>query len=225
MLDGLTAFDIAVFAIVGFAAIAGLARGFVSETTSLLAWVAGVVAVRYFHTEAKMFVRGWMDNESGASVVALLGLFFGAFLVVRVVGGALSSATKASVIGPVDRILGLGFGAAKGVVAATLMFLLASMSVSTLFPGQPQPQWMLAARTVPTLAIVSRALLDFVDDDWRLEGSVAGDPHQGLDIPPAYGSPDRGEPAPSQEGYDPAERRALDALLDKQEQQIPSTPI
>ncbi|MBB6227304.1 membrane protein required for colicin V production [Polymorphobacter multimanifer] len=219
MLDGLTAFDIAVFAIVGFAAVAGLARGFVGEIASLFAWVAGVLAVRYFHTETKIFVGSWMESEAGASIVALVGLFFGAFIVVRLVGDAMSRSTKASVIGPIDRLLGLGFGAAKGVVAATLMFLLATMAVSTLFPGQPQPQWMLEARTVPTLAIVSRALLDFVDDGWRLDGSVAGDPHSGLGIPPAFG------PSPDQEGYGSGDRKALDELLDQQEKQIPSTPI
>lgn len=220
MLEDLTIFDFAVLAIVVFAAIGGLARGFVGEIVTLLAWVAGVLAVRFFHTQAKIYVGGWVENEAGAAIVALLGLFFGAFLAVRMIGGALSSKTKASVIGPVDRILGMGFGAGKGVVAATLMFLLVALGIETVFPGQPQPEWMAQAKTTPTLAIVSRTLVDFVDEARRLEGDIAAsDPHAGLGLPPArQNGGDRG-------GYGAPERSALDELLDKQEEQIPSTPI
>ncbi len=218
MLDDLTVFDFAVLAIVAFAAIGGLARGFVGEIVTLLAWVGGVLAVRFFHVQAKAYVGGWVENEAGAAIVALLGLFFGAFLAVRIIGGALSSKTKASVIGPVDRILGLGFGAAKGVVAATLMFLLVALGIETAFPGEGQPEWMAQARTTPTLAIVSRALVDFVGEARRLEGDMAaGDPHAGLGLPPTR----RG----GGDGYAAPERSALDELLDEQEKQIPSTPI
>lgn len=218
MLENLTVFDFAVLAIVLFAAIGGLARGFVGEVVTLLAWAAGVLAVRFFHVQAKTYVGGWVENEAGAAIVALIGLFLGAFIAVRLVGGALSKSTKASVIGPVDRILGLGFGAAKGVVAATLMFLLVVMGLETAFPGQPQPQWMTEAKVTPTLAIVSRALVDFVDEARRLDGDIAAtnDPHAGLGLPPARRGGD---------GYSAPERSALDKLLDEQEKQIPSTPI
>lgn len=217
MVEDLTVFDFAVLAIVAFAAIGGLARGFVGEIVTLLAWVGGVLAVRLFHVQAKAYVGGWVENEAGAAAVALLGLFFGAFLAVRIVGGALSSKTRASVIGPVDRILGMGFGAGKGVVAATLMFLLVSLGIETMLPGAQQPVWMAQAKTAPTLAIVSRALVDFVDEARRIDGDIAaGDPHAGLGLPPARRNGD---------GYGTPERSALDELLDEQEKQIPSTPI
>jgi membrane protein required for colicin V production len=114
----------------------------------------------------------------------------------------------------------MGFGAAKGVVAATLMFLLVALGIETVFPGQPQPEWMAQAKTTPTLAIVSRSLVDFVDEARRLDGDIAaGDPHAGLGLPPARRNGGGGA------GYEAPERSALDELLDKQEEQIPSTPI
>ncbi|WP_416907352.1 MAG: CvpA family protein [Polymorphobacter sp.] len=220
MLEQLTVFDYAVAAIVGFAAIGGLARGFVGEVVSLLAWVAGVLAVRVLHVQTKTYVGGWIDNEAGAAAVALLGLFVGSFLAVRLIGGALSRKTRASVIGPVDRILGLGFGAAKGVVAATLMFLLVVMGIETVFPGQPQPDWMAQAKSTPTLVIASRLLVDFVDEARRIDGDLAGgDPHAGLGLPGFGGGADEAD------GYRGEDRSALDKLLDEQEKQIPSTPI
>ena len=216
----LTAFDIVVGIIVVLAALAGLARGFVGEVVSLLAWVAGIVAVRFFYTPAKAIAARLTGTESGGAILALVAVFLIAFIAVRVVGGKLSNGTKASIIGPIDRALGLGFGAVKGVLGAALLFLLVNLAFDTIDPGEPSPEWITTARTAPTLAMVSKALVDFVEEHRRLAPDIAGtearrdDPHAGLGIPPVGG-----------EGYAPRERSALDKLLDEQEKTSPATPI
>ncbi|PZN94715.1 MAG: colicin V production protein [Alphaproteobacteria bacterium] len=212
-MDALTSFDIIVLILVVLAALAGLARGFVGEIVSLLAWAAGIMAVRFFYTPAKAIAMGLISTESGAAILALVVLFLGAFIIVRVAGGRLSRSTKASVVGPVDRVLGLGFGAAKGVLAAALVFLLVNLTFDTIDPGEPSPDWLAKARTAPTLAMVSKALVDFVEEHRRVAPDTAavGDPHAGLR---------RGG-----SGYAPADRSALDKLLDAQEKSTPSTPI
>ena len=211
----LTAFDIVVGLIVVLAALAGLARGFVGEIVSLLAWVAGIVAVRFFYTPVKAFTARLTGTESGGAILALVAVFLIAFVLVRVVGGKLSNGTKASIIGPIDRVLGLGFGAIKGVFGAALLFLLVNLAFDTIDPGEPSPDWITTARTAPTLAMVSKALVDFVEEHRRLAPDTAAsdDPHAGLGIPPAG------------TGYAPKERSALDTLLDEQEKASPATPI
>lgn len=203
----LTAFDIVVGLIVVIAAFAGLARGFIGEVVSLLAWLAGFAAVRFLYTPAKAIavsVAG--TDEAGGAVLALVVLFLGAFILVRIIGGRLSDGARRSIIGPVDRVLGLGFGAAKGVLAAALLFLLGNLVYETIDPGAPAPVWITEARTAPTLAMVSKALVDFVEERRRV-------------------APDTAEVAPRDRGYAPAERSALDKLLDAQEKTTPSTPI
>jgi membrane protein required for colicin V production len=210
----LTAFDIVVGIIVALAALAGLARGFVGEVVSLLAWVAGIVAVRFLYTPVKAFMTKLTGTESGGAILALVMVFLVAFISVRVVGGKLSNGTRASIVGPIDRLLGLGFGAVKGVLGAALLFLLVNLAFDTIDPGAPSPDWIAAARTAPTLAMVSKALVDFVEEHRRLAPDTAAtDPHAGLGIPPAG------------TGYAPKERSALDKLLDEQEKASPATPI
>jgi membrane protein required for colicin V production len=215
-MNALTAFDIVVSLIVVLAALAGLARGFVGEIVSLLAWVAGIVAVRFFYTPVKAIAERYTGTESGSAILALVVIFLVAFILVRVVGGKLSAGTKASIIGPIDRVLGLGFGAVKGVLGAALLFLLINLTFDTIDPGEPSPDWIASARTAPTLAMVSKALVDFVEERRRVSPDSAenADPHNGLGIPPAQG-----------EGYDRQERSALDKLLDEQEKKAPSTAI
>lgn len=219
-MDGLTAFDALVLALVALMGVIGLARGFVHEVASLGAWVAGVLAVRFFHAPAKLLLATMVEGETLAAALALIGLFVGAFVLVKLLGGALSRQTRASVIGPVDRLLGLGFGLAKGVVAAVLLFLLTNMGLEMLGPPQSQPLWFKEARSTPVLAILSRALVNFVDEQRRVEGDWAGgeDPHAGFGLPDPRGGGDEG-------GYDREERSALEKLLDEQEKQTPSTPI
>lgn len=215
-MDSLTAFDIVVLILVVLAAAAGLMRGFVGEIVSLLAWVAGIMAVRFFYAPAKAFAMTLVGTEAGAAILALVALFLGAFIIVRLIGGQLSQGTKASVIGPIDRVLGLGFGAAKGVLAAALIFLVVTMAFETIDPGEPAPEWLAKAESAPTLAMVSKALVDFVEEQRRVPPDTAtSDPHAGLGLPPA-----------GQDGsYDPKQRSALDALLDDQEKSTPSTSI
>ena len=215
----LTAFDIVVGLIVVIAALAGLARGFVGEIVSLLAWAAGIAAVRFFYTPAKAIAVHLVGTETGAAILALVVLFLAAFILVRIIGGKLSAGTKASIVGPVDRVLGFGFGAGKGVLAAALIFILVNLTFDTVDPGEPTPEWITKARTAPTLAMISKALVDFVEEHRRVAPDTAdrGDPHAGLDAAPPSSDDDG--------GYAPAQRSALDKLLNEQEKASPSTPI
>lgn len=210
-MDALTVFDIIVGLLVVLAALAGLARGFVGEVVSLLAWGAGIMAVRLFYTPVKALALRLTGTEAGAAIVALVVLFLGAFILVRIAGGKLSEGAKASLVGPVDRALGLGFGAAKGVLGAALLFLLATMTFDTIDPGEPAPDWLARARTAPTLAMVSKALVDFVEEHRRIAPDSAG---------AAPGGARAGDA-----GYDDGARSALDDLLDEQEKTSPATPI
>jgi membrane protein required for colicin V production len=212
----LTAFDIVAILLVGLAGLAGLARGFVGEVFSLLAWVAGIAAVRFGFAPVKPFVAGFVHDEAGTVILTFVGLFLGAFILVRLLGGSASRRTKGSIIGPVDRLLGLGFGAAKGVLAAALLFLLVNLTFDTIDPGEPSPDWIAKAKTAPTLAMLSKVLVDFVEERQRLDAATAkadpaGDPHQGLEA--------------DDDGYLPGQRSALEKLLDAQEKTEPSTAI
>jgi membrane protein required for colicin V production len=220
----LTAFDVVVGILVVLLAFGGLARGFVGEIVSLLAWVAGIFAVRLFYTPAKALAANLTGTEAGGAILALVVLFLAGFLLVRIIGDKLSAGTKSSLIGPIDRVLGLGFGAAKGVLAAALIFLMTNLVFDTIDPGEPSPEWLAKARTAPTLAMISKTLVDFVGEHARIAPDSAA-----LDAARNAGMPRDDIHNPLREddadGYAPGQREALDKLLDKQETQQPSTPI
>src|SRR3546814_576218 len=143
----LTAMDIIVLLLVGGGIVFGVVRGFVTEVLSLMAWVAAVMALRLFYTPASAWAAEATGTEAGGAVLAFAGLFFGAFIVFRIIANQLGSRTRQSVVGPIDRLLGGGYGALKGLIGASLLFLAAHLGHEMLWGSDDPPEWLEASRS------------------------------------------------------------------------------
>ena len=160
----LTALDILVLLTVGLGAALGFSRGFVNETVSLAAWVLAIIVVKALHTPVSAMLVGPVGTESGAAVLGFALVFGLTFLAVKMAGKALGTTTNGSLLGPFDRVLGLAFGALKGLIAATLVFLLVSLVFDTLNGrSAPRPAWMTESRTYPLLRASSASVVDFIE--------------------------------------------------------------
>ncbi len=161
---GFTALDIVVLLAVAGAAIFGLIRGFVAEVLSLFAWVAIVAALKLFHVPLAQALTRVVGTASGAAVLAFAIIAGVCYFGGRMVAGAIGARTRTSILGPVDRALGFGFGALKGLILASLLFLLATLVVDTISGGPARrPAWMTTSRTYPLLNATSASIADFVD--------------------------------------------------------------
>ncbi len=160
----LNGLDIAVLTLVGGSALLGLKRGFVTEVLALFAWVAVIFAVKIFHLPTAQFLAGPVGTPSGGAALAFVLLAGVTYFLGRMVARALGERVKKSVLGPVDRALGFGFGALKGLILASLAFLLVFLVLDTISGGPRQrPAWTREARTYPLLSATSAAMADFVD--------------------------------------------------------------
>lgn len=160
-----TALDIIVLLLVGGAAVLGFLRGFTTEVLSLLAWIVAVFAVKMFHEPTTLLVRDWVGTEGGAMVLAFALVFGLTFLAGRLTARAVGRRTRQSALGSFDRVLGIGFGALKGLIIATVIYLGVSLVYDTLYGGRSQrPEWMAKSYTYPLLDASSRALVDFVEE-------------------------------------------------------------
>ncbi len=222
LISSLAGFDWLVVLIVGTAAGFGLMRGFIAEVASLVGWLAGFAAVRLLHTPAKAIFASATGSDMLGAVLAVLAPFLLVMLGVRLIGSALSGSARGSAIGALDRVLGLGFGLLKGVLGASLLFLLITLALRIVPGDGGRPEWLARARTTPTLALVASAMVGWVGEAWKQQQPLItpdDDPHAGL---PGFG----GEGAPADDaGYQRKDRSALDRLLDDAEKKSPSTPI
>ncbi|KTT76721.1 CvpA family protein [Sphingomonas endophytica] len=156
--------DIVVLVLVALTAIGGVRRGFVGEVLALFAWVAMIFALKILHLPLSKVLAGTIASVSGAAVLAFVILTGVTYLVSRLIVNAIASRTRTSVLGPIDRALGFGFGALKGLILASLAYLFLVLALD-LTGGGPtrRPLWLKQARTYPLLAATSSAMADFVD--------------------------------------------------------------
>jgi membrane protein required for colicin V production len=161
----MTALDIIVLFLIGAGAIFGFMRGFVQEALSLIAWLLIIASIRLLHGP----VTGWLTEpvgtEAGAAVLAFLAIMVVSYALGKWIAKSIGSKSRKSVLGPVDRVLGFGFGMLKGLIGATLIFLFLVMGYETIFGGdEKRPDWMTQSRTYPLLNASGEAMSAFVRD-------------------------------------------------------------
>jgi len=161
---GLTALDILVVLLVGAGLVFGFLRGFVAEVLSLLAWFLAIVALRYLYEPVKNLLLGPIGTEAGAAVLSFALVFGLVFLGGKLASRRLGTRVRQSVVGPVDRVLGGGFGALKGLIGATILYLLLSLVYDTIWGrAAPRPEWMSESRTYQLLDSSGETIVDLVE--------------------------------------------------------------
>jgi membrane protein required for colicin V production len=161
---GLTALDIIVLLLVGGGLFFGFMRGFVCEVLSLFAWVAAVVALRYFHEPATQWLTDPVGSWGGAAVLAFVLLFGITFFLGKLLSRRIGRSVRNSAVGPIDRLLGGGFGALKGLIGATLLFLAANLAFDTIWGRVAErPEWMTESRSYALLRSSADTIVDLVE--------------------------------------------------------------
>ena len=171
----MNAIDILVLVAIGGCAVLGLMRGFVLETLSLIAWVLAIFAIRLFHSPVAELLSAFVGMPGGAAVLALVLVFGVTFGIGKLIARAIGRRTRQSVLGPVDRVLGAGFGAVKGLIGATLVFLAFSLVYDTFYGSAARrPDWLSDARTYPLLNASGQAISEFLAEQ-RAKKPAPGD--------------------------------------------------
>lgn len=161
----MTALDVFVFLLLIGGGAVGFVRGFVHEIISILAWVVGIAMLKLFHTQLWSGLENTFHTSPAAgAVLAFAILFIPSFVLVKLVARSLGGRTRRSpMLGPFDRVLGGGFGLLKGLLGATLFFLLANLATDMVYgPRADRPGWMTKSRTYPLLNASGRGIVDWV---------------------------------------------------------------
>ena len=162
----MTALDVFVFLLLFGGGAVGFVRGFVHEVTSLFAWVVAIAMLKLFHTQLWTgIINSFHTSSAAAAVLAFAFLFVPSFLLVKFLARSLGKKTRRhSLLGPFARVLGGGFGALKGLLGATLFFLLANLATDMVYgPTAERPHWMTKSHTYPLLNASGRAIVDWVE--------------------------------------------------------------
>lgn len=160
----MTGFDIIVLIIVGVAAIGGFLRGIVQEVLSVAAWILAMFAIHYLHTPLFQWMEPRIGTPSGAAVLAFAVLLLIPYAAMKLIAGRAGAASRNSILGPIDRLLGFGFGAIKGGIIVVLAFSLLVLGYDTIWGVAGRPAWITTARTYPVVNASADALVQMIED-------------------------------------------------------------
>ncbi|MGH8671445.1 MAG: CvpA family protein [Burkholderiales bacterium] len=124
----MTVFDYAVLSVIGLSMLLSFTRGMVTEALALGSWIASTgLAVSLSALIAPMLPAA-IPGQTLRVLCAFVVVFLIAFLAFTLVSIALRGIVKALKLGPLDRVLGLLFGLARGMVIVMLLVFLAGLT-------------------------------------------------------------------------------------------------
>jgi membrane protein required for colicin V production len=122
--------DIVILIITVLSSAFGLWRGLIKEVLSLLTWIAALLVSRVYSEPLAGLMTGVIENDGIRYVIAFAILFvivmmFGTFL-----NFLMSKLLNVTGLKLADRLLGAGFGVARGVIIVLVIMFITSMFVS-----------------------------------------------------------------------------------------------
>lgn len=139
--------DIAVLGVLAVSALLAFLRGFVREVLGIGAWAGAVAVSIWAFPYARPQVRQWLGQPDLVDPVAFAGVFLIALVILLLISHWIASLVRMSVLGGLDRTLGLFFGLARG--AALVVF--AYVGAGLVMPVDRWPEPVLSARVLPVV--------------------------------------------------------------------------
>ncbi len=131
----------------------GLSRGFSRVVVGLVATVAGLLIACWTYGVAASYLMPYTSSRSVANVLGFLIIFIAIQILGAIIGKILHKIFKATGLGWLDRLLGLGFGALKAVVLGIILVL-----ILTAFPVKAVPESVVHSRLAPYLIDAANAV-------------------------------------------------------------------
>ncbi len=155
-MDLINPVDTGLAVIVAFCVVRGFFRGFIKEVFSLVGALAGFyVACIYYADAAKLLIR-WFPRLPYLNIISFILIFIGIFILISLLGTGIKYLLNIVFLGWVDRVCGVLFGAAKGVLIGAMLLLALTAFV-------PQMASMIKSSTLaPEVARISEKIIGIV---------------------------------------------------------------
>ena len=121
--NSMNPFDIIIIVILGFSLVRGLFRGLVKEISSIIGVFGGFYAAYTYYKALAKLLSSIVHDVSYLNILSFLIIFCGVLIVVSVLGVIIKYLLNIAFLGWVDRIGGLVFGLAKGVLIVSVLFI------------------------------------------------------------------------------------------------------
>ena len=144
--------DFTLIGVVALSAVISLLRGFIREAMALVGWVAAVWIALTFPEPVAALFAGQVSVPSVRTGLAFVLLFVGTLVVSAVVVYMIGLLVDKTGLSGTDRLLGAVFGAARGVIIAAILVMLAGLT------PMPRDPWWQQSTLLPHFQRVAEQL-------------------------------------------------------------------
>lgn len=134
--------DIAIIALVVLSAVLSLFRGFVKEALALASWLVALWVTMIFYEDLAVVLSEWIAEPSIRNIAAFSILFIGILLIGALINYLASKLVVKTGLAMTDRMLGVVFGVARGVVIVAILVLFAGLT------PLPQDSWWQSSQLI-----------------------------------------------------------------------------
>lgn len=153
----MNAVDIAVVVVLLASGVFALMRGFVYETLAMAGWIAAGLAAFWGLPYTRPIVSKYISNPTIGDIAGGVAVFLAVLLASSLVTHAISRSVQKSAISSVDRSLGFAFGLLRGLVLASLCFIL-----TTKLMAPEEPEVLATAKTRPLMQMGAHVLQSLI---------------------------------------------------------------
>ena len=159
--------DIAVIIVLLVSGVFALMRGFVYEVLAMAGWVLAALAALWGLPYIRPLIAPHISNPTIADVAGGAAIFLVVLLVSSFITHSISRQVRKSAVSAVDRSLGFAFGLVRGLVLASLCYM-----VVDKLTAPDEPAVLVAAKTRPMLAAGSRLIQSLIPGHSDIEGKA-----------------------------------------------------
>ena len=127
--------DYCIIGLIALSALIGLIRGLIREIFSLIIWLTAVSLGLLYNHKISVYLEHVIPIEQARVVVSFLIIFIGVLLLGGMLVFLVGKLVAFTGLGGTDRLAGLLFGVARGVLIVAVLVLLAGV---TSLPAEPE---------------------------------------------------------------------------------------
>lgn len=157
----MNAIDIGIIVIISFCLIRGFFKGLIGEISGIIGVVAGFYGAHTYYPFITVYAEKWIQNPGIRNLLAFFILFCLILAFISIISALIRKLLNLVFLGWVDTTFGLVFGAAKGVLIVSVLFIM----MTTFLPKNTK---ILAdSKLSPYVAAVSKSMTVFVSNNSR----------------------------------------------------------
>ncbi len=163
-------FDIAIMVIISFCLIRGIFNGLIGEVSGIIGVFAGFYGASTYYPLITVYIEKFIKSPETINLAAFFILFCSIFIFVNLISLLIRKFLKLVFLGWVDRSLGLVFGAGKGMLVVSVLFIMITTFLpkgSNMLTDSKFSPWVAKVSKTMTILVSKNTRKDFLK---QLEG-------------------------------------------------------